>query len=318
MKHHKDIQDPSKAFKSNTTLTCIRNYICKLLKFGRKKSNKKKNQQKLSSNNGQKTKTIETNSDKDNNGKLLDKLIPDPAEIDTNGVDLNGLNTNLKPSKEQSDVRAKNKVNKEKLYRLSENRSSQRKRRSHRRKEKRSSSTAHDKISNAECSSNYLRRRKDSTIRSSVRSKLAQKNAQMNELYDREYALTKELTNKCKLYKLQNELYTAADKDLEMSVGQIQENIEAYAREIIRTEHELLEVKKEIKQDISIINNLKRLTLETNPNECGVPVDIEKLLKPEAQPLPTPIDTAEPKCNEQMLFVDNIYEFCDNNASMLV
>ncbi|XP_061392547.1 uncharacterized protein LOC133328013 [Musca vetustissima] len=287
LKHHKDIQDPSK-----------------------------KNQQKPPSNNGQKSKTIETHEKNDKNVKLIEIIIPS-SENDNNNLDLNELNSNnLKPTKEEAAIRANNKVNKEKLYRLSENRSSQRKRRSYRRKDKR---VTHDKLANAnECSSKFLRRRKDSTIRSSVRSKLAQKNAQMNELYDREYALTKELTNKCKLYKLQNELYTATDKDLEMSVGQIQENIEAYAREIIRTEHELLEVKKEIKQDISIINNLKRLTLETDPNECGVPVDIEKLLKPESSALPAPITVQEPNSNEQMLFVDNIYEFCDNNASMLV
>ncbi|XP_073839597.1 meru [Musca autumnalis] len=320
LKHHKDVQEPSKVSKGNTTLTNIRNYICKLLKFGKKKTNKKKIQQKPSATNCQKAKAKEPNSKEGKYEIYIDQVIPPPPpppQCDSNDANLKTLNSNLKPTKEQSDLQAKSKINKDKLYRLSEKRSSQRKRRSYRRKEKRI--TTHDKASSMECSSKFLRRRKDSTIRSSVRSKLAEKNAQMNELFDREYALTKELTKKCKLYKLQNELYTADNKDLEISVGQIQENIEAYAREIIRTEHELLEVKKEIKQDISFINSLKRLTLETDPNECGVPIDIEKLLKPETQTLPAASTAQEPaNCNEQMLFVDNIYEFCDNNASMLV
>lgn len=240
-------------------------------------------------------------------------LVP---EIESDAKEIKQINSNIKPTKEECDNKAKSKINKDKLYRLSEGRSTQRKRRSsYRRKEKRIS--CHDKVANMEGNTNYLRRRKDSAIRSSVRSKLAQKNAEMNELYDREYALTKELSNKCKLYKLQNELYTAPDKNLEISVGEIQHNIEAYAREIIRTEHELLEVKNEIKQDISIINNLKRLTLETDPNECGVPIDLENILKP--QPQKDTVTTCDPEpANEQMLFVDNIYEFCDNNASMLV
>ncbi|XP_075162352.1 meru [Haematobia irritans] len=308
LKHHKDILDPSKAFKNNnTTLTNIRNYISKLLNLGKRKSHKTKNQPR-SSNQCQKLTSDENVQYRNKAFKLLDIQ---PLNMAIHCAIIEETNTNIKPSKEESEIQAKSKINKEKLYRLSEGRSSQRKRRSsRRRKDKRPS---HDKIPNMEVSSTYLRRRKDSTIRSSVRNKLAQKNAEMNELYEREYALTKELTNKCKLYKLQNELYTASDKDLEISVGQIQHNIEAYAREIIRTEHELLEVKNEIKQDISIINNLKRLTLESNRNDCGIPTNLDNVLKPVASN-----DAPEPLNIDQMLFVDNIYEFCDNNASMLV
>jgi len=107
---------------------------------------------------------------------------------------------------------------------------------------------------------------------------------------------------------------------MEVSVGQLQRNIEAYAEDIIKTEHELLELKNEIKHDISLINNLKRMTLEQDapaqskikpksaPNDCRVR---EVKTKPEETPQVA-------KNPHEMQFVDNIYEFCDNNASMLV
>ncbi|XP_037820136.1 probable WRKY transcription factor protein 1 [Lucilia sericata] len=310
LKHHKDIQDPVKALKNNTTLSSIRDYICKLLTFGK---NKKRNTKSKKSNKSTKSKKEDKeNPTKSNDLMLLQNINED---ICTKNAEAKVKSSNIKPTIEETEIQAKTKINKEKLYKLSETRSSIRKRRSaSRRKDKRSS---HDRRRDSVDFNNFLRKRKDSSIRSSVRNKLAQKNAEMNELYDREYALTKELTNKCKMYKLQNDLYTTSDKNLEISVGQIQKSIEECAKEIIQTEHELLEVKNEIKHDISIINNLKRLTLDADLNDCGVPIDLDNILKPPPTVLePTPTATIETK--DQMFFVDNIYEFCDNNASMLV
>ncbi|KAM7358111.1 meru isoform 2-T2 [Cochliomyia hominivorax] len=324
LKHHKDIQDPTKALKTNTTLSSIRDYICKLLTFGK---SKKRNCKSKKSNKS--TKSVRSkNEDKENqqnpNTKCKhDQNIIDPCPFN---VENKLKNSNIKPTLEESEYKAKTKINKEKLYKLSETRSSIRKRRSGNRRKDKKTTHSHDKRRDNSCANhgennNFLRKRKDATIRNSIRSKLAQKNAEMNELYEREYALTKELTNKCKMYKLQNDLYTKADKNLEISVGQIQRSIEACAKEIIQTEHELLEIKNEIKHDISLINNLKRLTLETDPNECGVPIDIENALKAQIVTDPNPAATNDDtltNCEQQMLFVDNIYEFCDNNASMLV
>ena len=228
---------------------------------------------------------------------------------------------NVDNNLEASANKCKTTSNRNKLYKLSESRTSLRKRRSNsRRKEKKCAlQKRNDNIVGD--ANNFLRKRKDSSIRSSVRNKLAQKNAEINDLFDREYALTKELNNKFKIYKLRNELYTSSDKNLELSVGQIQQNIEACAKDIIRTEHELLEIKNEIKHDISIINNLKRLTLESDLNQCGVPTDDEardlKHPEPKATTLQSSNTATKLQC-KQMEFVDNIYEFCDNNASMLV
>lgn len=201
------------------------------------------------------------------------------------------------------------KKTKAKLYKLAETRTTQRR---HRRRSRHldtveRTASVNNNYNNNNC---IRRRRKEAPLRNSVRNKLATLLVEMNVRYEKEYNLTRQLTEKCKQYKLQNELYTSPE--MELSVGQLQRNIEAYAEDIIKTEHELLELKKEIKQDISLINNLKRMTMEketkTNP-----PGNIVLPAKPKSEEV-----TKVANNPQEMQFVDNIYEFCDNNASMLV
>uniref|UniRef100_A0A6P4EJY3 Uncharacterized protein LOC108041769 isoform X1 n=1 Tax=Drosophila rhopaloa TaxID=1041015 RepID=A0A6P4EJY3_DRORH len=201
---------------------------------------------------------------------------------------------------------------KAKLYKLAENRvSKQRRRRRSRHEVTKTSIETFRTAIPSECNNNNynncIKRRKDKPLRNSVRNKLASLHADMNVLYEKEYALTRELSEKCRLHRLQNERYKGPE--MEVSVGQLQQNIEAYAEDIIKTEHELLELKNDIRHDISLINNLKRLTLEETKG--GTP------LKP--QPSNEMENTPQVAKNMlEMQFVDNIYEFCDNNASMLV
>ncbi|KPU78407.1 uncharacterized protein Dana_GF10371, isoform B [Drosophila ananassae] len=211
--------------------------------------------------------------------------------------------------------------NKSKLYKLAEKRvSKQRQRRRNYREKTTTSVESFQTAIPSECNNNNnannncIRRRKDRPLRNSVRNKLAALHADMNIRYEREYALTRELSEKCRLYRMQNERYKGPE--MEVSVGQLQQNIEAYAEDIIKTEHELLELKNEMKHDISLINNLKRLTLEhtEGAKDSGVGP-----AKTETQPPNTIRNTPQvAKKTPEMQFVDNIYEFCDNNASMLV
>ncbi|KAH8371290.1 hypothetical protein KR093_006804 [Drosophila rubida] len=197
-----------------------------------------------------------------------------------------------------------NRHAKAKLYKLAETRTTQRKRQ--RRRSRLEPIVATETIVNNNC---IRRRRKDAPLRNSVRNKLAALHSDMNVMYEREYNLTRQLTEKCKQYKLHNERYISPE--MELSVGQLQRNIEAYAEDIIKTEHELLELKIEIKHDISLINNLKRMTLD---NESPAPVKT----KVEEVKMTTNETPQVAKNVHEMQFVDNIYEFCDNNASMLV
>ncbi|BFF99467.1 uncharacterized protein DMAD_07373 [Drosophila madeirensis] len=210
-----------------------------------------------------------------------------------------------------------------KLYKLAENRVSkqQRRRRRSRHEPKPANSTAATAENPQECNNNvnnYIRRRKDRPLRNSVRNKLASLHADMNQRYEREYALTRQLSEKCRMYRIQNERYKGSA--MEVSVGQLQQNIEAYAEDIIKTEHELLDLKNEMKHDISLINNLKRMTMEETEgavNVCGVEVAASRKAPAKLpQKEETPSQVA--KTAHEMQFVDNIYEFCDNNASMLV
>lgn len=217
-----------------------------------------------------------------------------------------------------NDPVTKAEMLKRKLYSLSETRVSMRHKQRGSKTPKRKKQQPREKLPNQihEVTNNCIRRRKDAPLRHSIRHKLAQKTNKIDTLYKREYELTQRLTHKCQLHKLHNELYAKADQRLEISIGQIQRNVEQYAEQIIQTEQELRELKQEIKQDISIVNNLKRMALDTaeNANDCGIPL-IPNLLveeiRHEAQPPKRAADA-------EMQFVDNIYEFCDNNASMLV
>lgn len=211
---------------------------------------------------------------------------------------------------------------KAKLFKLAENRvSKQRHRRRSRHEPTKISVETFLTAIPSECNNNNynnnncIRRRKDKPLRNSVRNKLASLHADMNVRYEKEYALTRQLSEKCRLYRLQNERYKGPQ--MEVSVGQLQQNIEAYADDIIKTEHELLELKNEIRHDISLINNLKRLTLEETETEAGNDHGgkVKKAKVPQASQEITP---QVAKNTQEMQFVDNIYEFCDNNASMLV
>ncbi|KAH8406185.1 hypothetical protein KR215_006388 [Drosophila sulfurigaster] len=207
-----------------------------------------------------------------------------------------------------------NRQAKAKLYKLAETRATQRKRQRQSRRTRHEPIAPTESIVNNNC---IRRRRKDAPLRNSVRNKLAALHADMNVMYEREYNLTRQLSEKCKQYKMHNEQYISPE--MEVSVGQLQRNIEAYAEDIIKTEHELLELKIEIKHDISLINNLKRMTLEAeSPAKIKTKHNtVEKVKKKET--MTTTEETPQVAKNvHEMQFVDNIYEFCDNNASMLV
>ncbi|XP_030387501.1 inner centromere protein A [Scaptodrosophila lebanonensis] len=224
-----------------------------------------------------------------------------------------------KEKQERVQALTPNPSSKTQLYKLAETRATVRRRRRHRREQMRSTHAPvisncnknnHNNISNRDLNC-IRRRRKDAPLRSSVRNKLAAMHAEINARYEREYTLTRQLSQKCKLFRLQNERYTT--KEMEESVGQLQRNIEAYAEDIVKTEHELLELKNEIKQDISMLNNLKRMTLDETTDVKGVvKTDPDDKATTKQKPI-----TQAAKIND-MQFVDNIYEFCDNNASMLV
>ncbi|XP_054085692.1 uncharacterized protein LOC105209046 [Zeugodacus cucurbitae] len=309
LKHHKDVAEPVPPKQNGSWLQTLRKYLAKLLKFP-KRSNKM-----LPPAINKQQNVLLPIKEEESADEIVFVLLPDKKYDNTAASPKTSLLTHTACN--TNDPITKAEMLKRKLYSLSETRVSMRRKRRGSKTPKRKNPQTREKLppQMQELANNCIRRRKDAPLRHSIRHKLAQKTNEIDTLYKREYVLTQRLTHKCQLYKLHNELYAKADQRLELSIGQIQRNVEQYAEQIIQTEQELRELKHEIKQDISIVNNLKRMALNTaeNVNECGIPF-LPKLVE-EVQPVE---QTPNGVANAEMQFVDNIYEFCDNNASMLV
>ncbi|XP_036325852.1 uncharacterized protein LOC118738913 [Rhagoletis pomonella] len=316
LKHYKEVAEPTPPKQNRNWLQSLRKYFAKLFKF------RKRNKELPLPIKDKHQKPLLTIKEEESPDEIVFILLPDKKY--DNGSAHPPTKEVLYTASNSSDSTTKADMLKRKLYSLSETRVSMRRKKRLSKTAKRNCEKLRESpLANApEVANNCIRRRKDAPIRNSIRHKLAQKTNEIDKLYKRELELTKRLNHKCQLYKLSNELYSNADQRLELSIGQIQRNVEQYAEQIIQTEHELRELKNEIRQDISLVNNLKRMTLDAveNVNDCGVPPAAEMV----GGPAPTVVGQEageQPQKNEgntEMQFVDNIYEFCDNNASMLV
>ncbi|XP_068141762.1 uncharacterized protein meru isoform X2 [Drosophila tropicalis] len=248
--------------------------------------------------------------------KMKEKCLLDKKQYKPDDFQLILLPDQLYNGKHNCNSKLKKK---NKLYQLAETTNSSKNHGDRTRRIRRQSRTEKSNYNLNINNNNLIKRRKDRPLRNSVRNKLASLYADMNHRYEKEYNLTRQLSEKCKLYRQQNEQYNKTEM-MEFSVGQLQTNIEAYAEDIIKTEHELLELKNEMKHDISLINNLKRMTLDDvsqtdHINGLKTKTEMFATQKP---PVITQVAKNIAATAQEMQFVDNIYEFCDNNASMLV
>ncbi|XP_043071754.1 uncharacterized protein LOC6558641 isoform X3 [Drosophila grimshawi] len=168
------------------------------------------------------------------------------------------------------------------------------------------------KLINSNCIRHH---RKNAPLRNSLRNKLATLHTEMNMRYNREYKLTRQLTAMYKHYTLQNKQYLCTK--MELSVGHLQHNIEGYAVDIIKTERELLELRNEIKRHISLIHNMKRMTIE---QYCGIKPTTIKMSDCTVGVLTenSPGIPQDAKIICETPLANNIHEFYDNNPSMLL
>lgn len=124
---------------------------------------------------------------------------------------------------------------------------------------------------------------------------------QLNELCRHEQALVANLSKCCAQYRAQNQMYTTK-LGLEMCIDEIQGNLDYYSKEIVDSEFQLFKTQMEINQKKIVLMNLRKmLKNEKYDMRC---VKDEKIMCVTSS---SDID-----------FVDNIYEFCDNNKSMIV
>lgn len=126
--------------------------------------------------------------------------------------------------------------------------------------------------------------------------------SEVDDLLAKENALQKQLFIECTKYRTENEIYTTKTA-LEMSIDKVQQSLQQYAKEIVQKEVEIYSLKFQISQKSARIQELKIMLQHecTNNGKC---------------------DTADNKsvdANENdVKFVDNIFEFCDTNKSIIV
>uniref|UniRef100_W8BNA5 Ras association domain-containing protein 9 n=1 Tax=Ceratitis capitata TaxID=7213 RepID=W8BNA5_CERCA len=319
LKHKQDVAEPAPPKQCKNWLQSLRKYFAKLWKFT------KRNNKTLPppAANKQLSRLLPIEEEADCPDEIVFILLPDKKYDNLTEPQPENSKHLRATANNVNDPSTKAEMLKKKLYSLSETRVSMcRKKRfvgCKTPKKRKACTKQSENVANVPqiAANNCIRRRKDAPLRNSLRHKLAQKTNEIDTLYKREYELTKRLTHKCQLYKQHNELYTKADQQMEISIGEIQRSVEQYAEQIIQTENELRELKNEIKHDISIVNNLKRMTLNAIETavDCGVPITVD--LNDDNDESNRARERRR-DANAEMQFVDNIYEFCDNNASMLV
>lgn len=156
-----------------------------------------------------------------------------------------------------------------------------------------------------------------------IRLEILSRISDMRKLLKKENDLVKVLAKRCAQYRSQNEIYTAKI-GLEMQIEQVQANLGYFAKEIIQHELQLFEIKMDIRQKQGIIRNLYRMLKEeetiygqAGDVKDGLLIDDIFSINNSSQDI---CERAR-KCLSQEIdvcFVDNIYEFCDNNSSMVV
>lgn len=144
-----------------------------------------------------------------------------------------------------------------------------------------------------------------------IRFEILTKMNDMNKLLQRETELGARLASKCAKYKTENEIYTTKI-GLEMCIEGVQKNLEKYAKEIIYNENELFKTKFEIKHKCRVLDELKKVLCleETEEDRIKELVGLEDRKKLQIKLVKGKMSAID--------FVDNIYEFCDNNESMMV
>lgn len=147
----------------------------------------------------------------------------------------------------------------------------------------------------------------------SIRFEIMRKMSEMKQLLIREEMLLTQIQMQCAKYRTENELYNSRKDVDDLRVDEIQNNLELLAREIIENEQELFATKFEVEQKAKILQELKAL-LEIRVSEEEIRKETiigEKRLGEQSQ-------RVRRLSMEKLEFIDNIYEFCDNNKSILI
>lgn len=165
-----------------------------------------------------------------------------------------------------------------------------------------------------------------------IRQEVAQRMLELNHLLEYEAELEQLLSDRSKQYKAQNQRYTMQN-GLTASIDRIQAKLDAYTKEIVRNEFDLFQIRLEISQKCGILHNLRRMmtnnvvpqALNRGGDDQRMVIDriheehVQQTIKTQqANGGMRPVVDDENEQYVDVTFVDNIYEFCDNNKSIVV
>lgn len=140
-----------------------------------------------------------------------------------------------------------------------------------------------------------------------IHFEIAKRMDEMSQLLQYENDVTVELAQKCAQYRAQNDRYNGGFS-VDLCVEKVQAKLEQYSNAIVQNELELFKIKLEITQKCGVLHNLQRmLKMELVGDDDGE--DRSRQIKSEFGSVEKETDVN---------FVDNIYEFCDNNKSIIV
>lgn len=166
-----------------------------------------------------------------------------------------------------------------------------------------------------------------------IRQEVTQRLVELNRLLQYEAELEQSLRERSKQYKTQNQRYTLQN-GLTASIDRIQAKLDAYTEEIVSNEFEIFQIRSEISQKCGILHNLRRMmtnnveppSIDHGNDQHISQVVIDRIheehnqqqLKAELTNRKRPVSDDKYEQYVDATFVDNIYEFCDNNKSIVV
>lgn len=149
----------------------------------------------------------------------------------------------------------------------------------------------------------------------SIRFEIMLKMSEMKQLLVREEMLLTQIQMQCAKYRAENELYNSRKDVDDLRVDEIQNNLEEFAKEIIENEQELFATKLEVEQMAKNLQDLKALLdVRSSEEEIRKEIVLERQRGGETEQKPI----WRRASMENLEFIDDIYEFCDTNKSVLI
>lgn len=147
----------------------------------------------------------------------------------------------------------------------------------------------------------------------SIRFEIMMKMSEMKQLLIREEMLLTQIQMKCAKYKADNEMYNSRI-GFDICIDEIQKNLDECARDIVKNEQELFKTKLEVERKAKVLNDLKNLL----SIQDGEEERLKELIRLRERANKQMEKVRRRMSVENVTFVDNIYEFCDQNKSMVV